>query len=83
MHTAVQKRTSDEKSRFLSLTAKLEALNPLSVLTRGYSAVFDGEGHTLRSVSDLHIGDTVHLRLSDGTADADIRQIHSDKEQTP
>lgn len=83
LHTAVQKRTSDEKSRFLSLTAKLEALNPLSVLTRGYSAVFDGEGHTLRSVSDLHIGDTVHLRLSDGTADADIRQIHSDKEQTP
>lgn len=83
LHNAVQKRTADEKARFFALTAKLDALNPLSVLTRGYSAVFNAQGAALRSVSDLHIGDTVHLRLSDGTADADIRQIHKDKEQTP
>lgn len=80
LHKAAQQCENDARSRFLSLAAKLDALNPLSVLTRGYSAVFDDAGHTLRSVSELHTGDRVHLRLSDGSADAEIRQIHPDKE---
>ncbi|MBQ7301876.1 MAG: exodeoxyribonuclease VII large subunit [Clostridia bacterium] len=79
---AMEKRLHDDRARFLAQTAKLDALNPLSVLTRGYSAVFDDDGHALRTVADMHIGQTVHLRLSDGTADAAVLDLHTEKEQT-
>ena len=81
LNHSMQTRIAAERSRFLSGAAKLEALNPLSVLTRGYSAVFDEQGQSLRSVSDIKTGDTVHLRLSDGTIDAAVTEIHIDPKE--
>lgn len=80
LHHAMQSHISESKSRFLAQTAKLEALNPLSVLTRGYSAVFDDSGQSLRSVGQMQVGDTLHLRFSDGTADAAVQEIHKEKD---
>jgi len=42
MESAQKILIADKKQRFVSLTAKLEALNPMSVISRGYSAVFFG-----------------------------------------
>lgn len=80
LHHAMQTHLTADKSRFLSLTGKLEALNPLSVLTRGYSAVFDDRGQSLHSVRDAHVGDTLHLRFTDGSIDAAVKEIHSEEE---
>ena len=55
--------------------AKLDALNPLSVLTRGYSAVFDRDGGVVSHVADLKPGDKVTLRMSDGRAEASILSL--------
>lgn len=82
LHHAMQSHLTADKSRFLSLTGKLDALNPLSVLTRGYSAVFDDRGQSLHSVHDTHVGDTLHLRFTDGTIDAAVKEIHSEEEST-
>ncbi len=49
--------------------ARLEALNPLSVLTRGY-AVVSKEGIDALSASDVAVGDTLKIRFADGTVDA-------------
>ena len=54
------------RNRFVALTAKLEALNPMSVVTRGYSAVFLDDGALLKSVSQVNTGDKFSLRVSDG-----------------
>lgn len=80
LHHAIETKTTAAKAAFLASAAKLEALNPLSVLTRGYSAVFDDRGQTVRTVSDIHQGDTLHLRLSDGTVDACAMDIHKKKD---
>ncbi len=55
-----------EKSRFLSDVAKLDALSPLKVLTRGY-AIAEKNGKTIKSVEDITNGDKFKLRLSDGS----------------
>ena len=51
--------------------AKLEAMSPLAVLVRGYSAVTK-DGRVVSSAASLRTGDAVRIRMSDGSADAVI-----------
>lgn len=66
-----------EKKRSLLATdaAKLDALSPLAVMNRGYSAVFDEGGKVIHRARDLNRGDTITLRLSDGRAKAKIEEV--------
>ena len=59
----------DKRMQFTEKVAKLEALNPMSVLTRGFSAVYK-DSKLLKSVSDVQKGDTVTVRMKDGTLEA-------------
>ena len=80
LHHAMHASITSDRAAFLTLTGKLEALNPLSVLTRGYSAVFDEDGKAIRSTRDVAVGDPLHLRLSDGIIDARADKIHYEEE---
>jgi exodeoxyribonuclease VII large subunit len=60
------------KRRFVELTAKLDAMSPLKVLTRGYAMVQDGQGQVIRSVAQVSAGDRITVRLSDGSVDATV-----------
>ena len=55
------------RSELGRLAAGLDALSPLKVLGRGYAIPQNKEGAILRSVRDTQIGDTLGLRLNDGT----------------
>ena len=57
------------------MTAKLDAMSPLKVLTRGYSVASKSDGSLIRSVFGLNTGDDVHIRLSDGSLIAKITEI--------
>ena len=67
MESAQKILIGDKKQKFISLTAKLEALNPMSVISRGYSAVFAGDGTLIKSVDDINIGDDFSFMTTDGT----------------
>ena len=54
--------------------AKLEALNPLSVLSRGYS-VLTKNNKTISSVDLLKNGDIISIRLKDGSVEAITERI--------
>ena len=65
-----------EKAGRLSVAAsKLSALNPMAVLSRGYAAVFDGDGRVINSVKSLKKDDKITLKVSDGEAEAKIENI--------
>lgn len=53
-----------------TLGAKLESLNPLAILARGYGAAFDKNGKVIKSVSQIKTGEAFTLRLSDGEMEA-------------
>ena len=53
----------------------LDALNPLAILQRGYSAVRDGQGRMIGSVEELSIGQTVEVMMRDGVAQAEIKEL--------
>ena len=61
--------------QYLTLTAKLDALSPLKVLTRGYAMVQDANGDVVRSVKQTATGDTVDITLLDGAVRATVTQI--------
>ena len=53
-----------------TLQAKLESLNPLAILARGYGAAFDKDGKVIKSISQINSGEVFTLRLSDGEMEA-------------
>ena len=62
-------------ARMRASVGKLDALNPLSILSRGYSAVYGNDGSIIKSASQMEIGQTVTLHVADGEADAEIRSV--------
>ena len=56
-----------KRGKFASVTAALEALNPMSVISRGYSAVFDDSGKLIKSVKNVAKGDRFTFRTTDGS----------------
>lgn len=80
LNSAYSARISSAKYSFGELIAELEALNPLSVLVRGYSVV-EKEGVSIKSISDLSVGDSLDVRLSDGRISVTVGGMTSaDKE---
>ena len=71
-NAAFSASVADKKLEFLTNVGKLEALNPLSVLARGYS-VIQRDGKTVLSVNDLEVEDSITVRLSDGSVCATVR----------
>ncbi len=65
---AQEAQLSNSKSRFVALTASLEAMSPLKVLTRGYAIASDTNGKCIKSVNEISAGDRLHLTFSDGRA---------------
>lgn len=60
------------RQRFVAATAKLDAMSPLKVLTRGYAMVQNGEHAVVRSVKQTHPGDLLSISLSDGVLTATV-----------
>ncbi len=74
-HAAFSQKTAEAKTAFTALCAKMEALSPLRVLSRGYTAVFDGEGKPVTAGRQLAVGECVSIRFSDSTVDATVSGV--------
>ena len=70
---------SRKNQRFIALTAKLDAMSPLKVLTRGYAMTQQEDGALIRRIAQVRSGDRVAVTLSDGRFTATVEQV---KEQT-
>ena len=64
-----------KRERFVRLTAKLDAMSPLKVLSRGYSMATDGNGELVRSVERVSAGDRLTVRFADGAAITEVREV--------
>ncbi|MEO8500005.1 MAG: exodeoxyribonuclease VII large subunit [Vicinamibacteria bacterium] len=63
---AVPPKVEARRSLFGGAVAKLEALSPLAVLSRGYALATTPEGRILLNANDVSPGDAVVVRLSKG-----------------
>ena len=58
--------------RYIALTAKLDAMSPLKVLTRGYSMARNDRGEVVRSVNQVELGERIGIDFSDGKVFATV-----------
>jgi exodeoxyribonuclease VII large subunit len=65
---------SSRQSRLGRAAARLEALSPLAVLSRGYALVYAVDGTLLRSAAETSAGQTIHARLGQGTLEARVTE---------
>jgi exodeoxyribonuclease VII large subunit len=70
---AVGQTLLQKKQCVLSVVGKLDALNPLSVLSRGY-AVVSREEIPVTSAEQIHENDTLDIRFADGSVRATVSQ---------
>lgn len=64
-----------KRQAFGSYTAKLDAMSPLKVLSRGYAIAHIQNGILLQSVHQIAQGDNVHVDLGDGCFEAQVTHI--------
>ena len=61
------------KQSVASVVGKLQALNPLSILSRGYATV-SRDGETITSIKQINDNDTLDIRMADGSVRATVLQ---------
>lgn len=72
---ASQQLLNGKRERFVRLTAKLDAMSPLKVLSRGYSMATDGQGELIKSVGGVSVGDRITVTFSDGAAVTEVQEV--------
>ncbi|MEM7437800.1 MAG: exodeoxyribonuclease VII large subunit, partial [Myxococcota bacterium] len=71
----------EARAAHAAATGRLDALSPLRVLDRGYAiALKDETGRAIRRTEEVQPGDTIRVRVSDGTFRA---RVQSDTEDEP
>ena len=73
LNRAVGQTLSQKRQSITSVAGKLEALNPLSVLSRGYATV-SREGISITSVKQINENDTLDIQMADGSLTATVLQ---------
>lgn len=66
------------RSKYEKLASQLDALSPLSVLTRGYGAVYSDSGSVITTVENVKVGDRIRISLRDGQIIAVTESVKPD-----
>jgi exodeoxyribonuclease VII large subunit len=72
LSAAVQQRLRKWHQAFAGMAHTLDALSPLAVLERGYAICLTPEGKVIRSTDGVEIGQTVNVKLHEGSLSARV-----------
>lgn len=79
LHERIRNIVDRKGSQYELALNRLELLNPLSIMKKGYS-VIEKEGNIIKSVTQLNEKDMIDVKLHDGTVQSEIKAIkRSDK----
>lgn len=70
----------DEKNKLYNIISKLELLNPLNVLSRGYSITYYND-KTLKSIKNVKKSDMISVKVLDGVIDAEVVSIKEEENE--
>ncbi|MBX7197336.1 MAG: hypothetical protein K1X94_35120 [Sandaracinaceae bacterium] len=71
---AAMRRLLDARRARLGAAAQnLQAISPLTVLSRGYAITLDERGHAVRDAREVPIGARITVRLDRGALDAEVK----------
>lgn len=71
----VKSMLSNGRKDLLRYSERLESVNPMKVLDRGYTLITDEKGRPLTSVKSISEGQVVDIKLKDGKAEAEVKKV--------
>lgn len=74
LETAISAKLEKSEKLAAVQTAKLSALSPLNVLSRGYSVTLNSSGKVVMKSDDVKTGDNIKIMLSQGEITACVKQ---------
>ena len=69
---------NSKKAEMAAAAGKLSALNPMSVISRGYSAVYKSSGKLVKSVNDVSVGDKIEFNTIGGSVGCTVDEVMPD-----
>lgn len=76
LRSSIKVRLQEAQSRFVIQGSRLDSLSPLAVLERGYAVVRqEPEGRVVRRSEDVALGETLSVRLSQGSLRARVEEV--------
>ncbi len=69
-----EKMLSKKERDFTTVAAALDSLSPLKTMARGFASVTK-DGSAVKSAGDLKTGDSISLRLIDGGAVCEVKEV--------
>lgn len=64
----------DKKNNFINIVQKLELLNPLSILSRGYTLTYK-DNNIIKNIEEVSKGDTINIKVNNGFIDAKVENV--------
>ena len=71
LENIIRVKQKEEKTKYVELVSKLDALSPLKTLTRGFS-ITEKNNKIVKSAKDLKTGDKIAVRFVDGERQASV-----------
>lgn len=75
LSTTMSAKIQELKLKLSTLAASLNALSPLAVLSRGYSVVYDNEGHIVKNADELNVNDQITVKMANGKIFANVIEL--------
>ncbi|WP_458412548.1 exodeoxyribonuclease VII large subunit [Schinkia sp. CFF1] len=72
LERAVVKQINEKRMGFSNTITALNALNPLKVMERGYSLVYNADEKIVKSVKQISPGEMVKVHLTDGSLECQV-----------
>jgi exodeoxyribonuclease VII large subunit len=84
LENAVRRRQHRAAAQLGNVAARLESLSPLAVLGRGYAVAWNADrSHVIRDAAAVAPGETIHVTLSRGELDCEVRSTADPTQRTP
>lgn len=75
LYAAETTAISEKRQKLIRLTAGLEAMSPLRVLSRGYTIAVNNSNHVVSSVRNILPAEQLRLKFHDGTVQTIVQSI--------
>lgn len=72
----MRKLLSDKNKDIKNINENLNILNPLAILSRGYSIIKNKKGNVIKSSSDIELNEDLLARFNSGTVEIKVNKIN-------
>lgn len=78
LNSLMQSKLERYENRLVAISGRLDGLSPAKKLASGFGYVTDSKGNRVDSVGQLNVGDTMVIRIKDGTISGQVTGVESE-----